>query len=373
MPKKMTNIEFAIKANNIHNNKYSYEIAEYVHGYSRVKIICPIHGIFEQTPNKHFRGRGCPHCGGTAQSNTSDYIIKARKVHGDTYDYSLVDYKKAHNKVKIICKKHGQFEQLAGNHLDGKGCLKCGGRAQLNSIEFIERAKEVHSDRYDYSNVQYINIASNVSIICKEHGLFNQNAYHHLSGHGCPSCTGTRTTQQFIEKAKRIHSNNYDYSLVDYVGAHIKVKIICPTHGIFEQEPSNHIHSVGCPSCNSSKGEVKVRCALESLGVKYEPQYRTNECRNIFKLPFDFAIFHDNRLACIEYQGQQHYIKTNFNGKLTEEKMGSNLASIQLRDNIKKQYCLDNNIPLLVLKYTQDRSMNDRIKTFVEQFKNNEI
>ena len=103
---------------------------DYKNNKTKVKIICPIHGIFEQTPLCHLSGNNCPQCSslenGKNQSFTNiEFIERAKEMHGDKYDYSLVDYKNAHNKVRIICKKHGVFEQLAYRHLDGSGCPSC--------------------------------------------------------------------------------------------------------------------------------------------------------------------------------------------------------------------------------------------------------
>ena len=189
---------------------------------------------------------------------TEQFIEKAREVHGDKYDYSLTKYILRGSKLKIICPEHGEFEQVAGTHLNGHiGCKKCAyARAskgnKLTTEQFIERARKVHGDKYDYSLTKYIGIKYKIKIICPKHGEFEQNAYNHLQGNRCNQCNldnRAKTTEQFIEKAREVHGDKYDYSLTDYVNRRFKVKIICPEHGEFEQLSRHHSDGKGCPYC----------------------------------------------------------------------------------------------------------------------------
>ena len=123
--KKLTSNDFIKKAKSIHGDKYDYLSVEYKNALTKVKITCSQHGIFEQEPKNHLRGRGCPSCGKTKKSNTKDFIKKAKAMHGDKYNYSLVEYKNALAKVKIICFQHGMFEQIANQHLRGSICPSC--------------------------------------------------------------------------------------------------------------------------------------------------------------------------------------------------------------------------------------------------------
>lgn len=129
--KKYTKKEFIQKANNLHESKYDYSLVEYKNNKDKVSIICPKHGLFKQSPDRHFnRKDGCPKCAyelkaDKHRSNTNDFIIKSNKIHDNLFDYSLVNYKSAINKVKIICKEHGIFEQQPSAHLSGQGCPTC--------------------------------------------------------------------------------------------------------------------------------------------------------------------------------------------------------------------------------------------------------
>lgn len=128
MPKRLTREGFINRAIAKHGHKYDYSEVEYVNNTTPVKIICPIHGPFMQTPHNHLQGkhgRGCPMCASTVPNTTETFIKKARAVHGDKYDYSKVKFTRNKDKVTIICPIHGPFEQEANSHLQGHGCPKC--------------------------------------------------------------------------------------------------------------------------------------------------------------------------------------------------------------------------------------------------------
>jgi G:T-mismatch repair DNA endonuclease (very short patch repair protein) len=117
---------------------------------------------------------------------------------------------------------------------------------------YIKKAKIKHGEKYDYSLIEYINSQTKIKIICSKHGEFLQNANSHLQGRGCVKCSlnkKNKTTENFIERANKIHNNTYNYSKVDYIKAKTKVCIICNVHGDFLQTPDNHLHNHGCDAC----------------------------------------------------------------------------------------------------------------------------
>lgn len=203
------------------------------------------------------------------KKTTEEWIEKAMLEHGVKYDYSLVCYKSAHTKVKIICYEHGIFEQSPNNHLNGRGCKICGvdkrSVSQTSSLDlFIKRSKLKHGDKYDYKLVEYVNARKKVDIICPQHGVFSQRPDGHLSNGGCSKCGSDKTgfsrkltTKEFIEKAITKHGDKYNYRLVDYKKNFIKIKIICPIHDVFNQIPSDHLSGYGCPSCGNESISVK--------------------------------------------------------------------------------------------------------------------
>ena len=186
---------------------------------------------------------------------TEEFIAKAEKVHGKgTYDYSESIYKGSSKTLKVKCNKCGHtFEPYAVNHLAGCGCTYCFGKQKLTLEQFIEKARKVHGYYYDYSKVIYVNSRTKITVICPIHGEFQVTANSHLMGFGCTLCTKDNLVkkefEKFLEKAKAIHNNFYDYSSVIYKGSIEKVTIICPIHGPFQVTLNAHSQGSGCPIC----------------------------------------------------------------------------------------------------------------------------
>jgi len=186
-----------------------------------------------------------------------EFIEKARKVHGDKYDYSKVEYINSKTKVCIICPEHGEFWQCPYAHLRGNSCPECanvkrGDTFRFDEEKFIERAKQVHGDKYDYSKVVYKNADTKVCVICPEHGEFWTRPVNHIyrQKQGCPKCAGRGlSTDEVLERFRKVHGDKYDYSKVVFNKMHEKVCIICPEHGEFWQTPAKHINGQGCRKC----------------------------------------------------------------------------------------------------------------------------
>ena len=261
--------EFIKKAIKIHKNKYDYSKVNYVNTSTKVLIICKEHGEFQQMPQNHLNGSICHKCSGKYKLSTEEWIEKAKECHRDKYNYSKVNYTSIRNKVIIICKIHCEFEQMPQNHLNGSICHKCSGKYKLTTEEWIEKAKEVHGKKYDYSKVNYLNNKKDIIIICKEHGEFEQFPQNHLNGSICHKCSGnyTPTTEEWIEKAKKVHGDKYNYSKVNYINSNTKVIIICKEHGEFKQRPSDHIiKKYNCWSCSG----LKMKTTEEFINIAKE-------------------------------------------------------------------------------------------------------
>lgn len=203
MPTKLTTALFVGKAHQRHGNCYDYSKSHYVNAITKIIITCREHGEFPQTPNSHLNGSGCPQCGlrkcgPYGLSTQDDFIQRSQQVHGNKYDYSLVNYKNSRTKVIIVCSLHGSFSQTPSAHLGGsrrlggsrpsQGCPECAGCKKKTTQEFIEKSRLIHGDRYDYSLAQYINSVTRVRLCCKIHGEFLQFPGSHLDGHGCSQC-----------------------------------------------------------------------------------------------------------------------------------------------------------------------------------------
>ncbi len=273
---------------------------------------------------------------------TEEFIKKARQIHGNKYDYSKVVYKNNRTRVTIICPIHGEFWQKPNDHLDGCGCNKCNRTKKLSTSEFIEKAKEIHGDKYDYSKVEYVNNKTKVCIICPIHGEFWQKPNDHLNGHGCDKCGGTKrlATSEFIEKAKEIHGDKYDYSKVEYKDNKTKVCIICPKHGEFWIRPNSHIsQKQGCKHCKKSKMEDSIASILSENNVLYTYQYSNKDCGWLDKQSLDFYLPEYN--IAIECQGEQHYKSVKiWNGE-------NGLKKRKKLDEIKEKKCKEHGINIV--------------------------
>ena len=279
---------------------------------------------------------------------TKTFIQKAIEIHGNKYDYSRVNYITSKDNVTIICHKHGMFSQRANHHLLGSGCKKCNQKIpihqKITTDDFIQKAIEIHGNKYDYSLVNYVDSKSLIKIKCKNNHIFTQRPGDHLLGYGCRFCI-VHDTDSFIKKAKEIHGNLYDYSLVKYEYSTIKIKIICKKHGQFETRANNHLSlKRGCPNCRKSKNEDLISNLLKNNNIKFKFQKKFENCRFKYILTFDFYLSDFN--ICIEYDGKQHYFDIY---NCPEE-----FKKTQLRDEIKNNFCKDNNIKLLRIKYNEN-------------------
>jgi hypothetical protein len=283
----------------IHGDKYDYSKVQYKNGQENIIIICKEHGEFEQSPRGHLSGKiCCPIClqliyGKWNSSNTNEFIQKAKEIHGDKYDYSEVEYVKAIDYVKIGCKQHGYFEISPNSHLNGSGCNTCGMiqrtmALSLTTQQFIQKAKDVHGDKYDYSKVEYMNYHNKINISCNIHGLFIQTSGGHLSGRGCIKCSNkySYSSEEWILKAKEIHGDKYDYSKSEYMKAHEPISIICKEHGEFKQNPNVHLRPSGCPRCSLYKKYSKLQIKwLNFLQVYYKINIEHAENDGEFSIP----------------------------------------------------------------------------------------
>ena len=415
----------------IHGDKYDYSNVNYTNSQTKVCIICPEHGEFWQTPVSHLQGCGCRKCADnftkdTRRYTTEQFIKKAHKIHGDKYDYSKVEYINTDTPVRIICKTCGsEFVQTPHNHLNGSGCKRCfdnnkRGKSQvLTTEQFIRKAINIHQYKYDYSKVKYVNSSTKVCIICKQCGReFQQTPAHHLSGEGCIVCNNHKSseafiadankkynfkydytltdykdsrkeviiichekfkngkehgqfkrkpsehlfseyggcprcnkrmyklnTEDFINKAQDVHGNKYDYSKVRYVNTNTPVTIICHKkdcncneHGEFLQTPGSHLYGQGCPICNNSSLEREVEGLLVEMGIDFIREYKIKTSSKK-RQRLDFYLI--NKQIAIECQGIQHFEPIEFFGGV--KGFNENLR----RDKIKKEWCEKNNIKLI--------------------------
>jgi DNA-binding protein len=217
------------------------------------------------------------------------FIKKANKVHNNKYNYSKLEYKNLSYKGIIICPIHGEFEQKLHSHLYQKhGCPKCAIEKRIKlktktKNNFINEANKVHNNKYNYSKTEYKNNHTKVIIICPIHGNFKQSPKDHLKGHGCPKCGGTYklTNEHFIKKVNGIHNDKYDYSKTKYKNLSYKGIIICPIHGEFKQTPENHKDKkAGCPFCINQRSKYEDEIINELKGFKILKNIKIDKIMN---------------------------------------------------------------------------------------------
>lgn len=367
---------FLIRAEKIHNGKYDYGCVKWINTKEKICIVCPIHGEFYQSAEVHLRGSGCPFCGrkkakDVMTKTTEQYIEDARKIHGNKYDYSKTEYNGAYSMVTITCPEHGDFEQRAIKHLCGHGCRICAKREQPSTQRYIEKARKVHGNKYDYSKTIYTNVKTPITITCPTHGDFEQNPSHHLKGCGCPQCAVEKrtiaqssTTREFVKKAQSIWGDLYDYSKVDYKNNHTKVCVICSEHGEFWQYPSYVLKGGGCPLCTTSKGEQIIFEFLTREKLKFEREYYirlspTNLGRNnIFA---DFFISRGDKKYIVEFNGKQHYERIPYFHKTQEDFMRQ-----KVRDERLREWCKENEVKYIEIKYSEIDRIENILKTEIQ-------
>jgi len=296
----------------IHGEIYNYSKINYIDNDSKMIIICPEHGEFRQSSAAHKVGKGCHKCVGRGLT-TQEIIVQFKGVHGNKYDYSRVIYVNNLTKVIIMCPEHGEFEQSPTYHKQGHGCQKCGGNQRLTTNEIIKRLLEIYGDKYDYSKVEYVSNLGVVIVIDRKYGTehiintsllpkcsvvnavdktdyflrllkdsgqwnneYNYSKVEYISnldgvivinkkygtehiispknlikGINCVSSNAMDRTHYLIKQFKEVHGDIYDYSKMNLkmVGRD-KITIICTEHGEFEQTPNKHNQGQGCPVCN---------------------------------------------------------------------------------------------------------------------------
>jgi len=309
----------------------------------------------------------CPICSGGIVKTEDEWFTKHHYNDSDILD--LIDFSKfifinMTTKSAAKCKICDHIWNTTLCILDtGHLCPKCGRRKQIKSQTkpldtFILDAVSVHDDKYSYHDTIYLNDTDLVKIWCNSCEIFfHQTRSNHLRGHGCKKCVTkvvtslrVKTIEQFIKDAIEIHGDRYSYIEVIYINSNTHIKIWCNScKKYFHQSPHNHINGkCGCPICNESKGEKETVKWLEYHGFKYEQQKVYDNLlgvSGVINLRIDFYL--PNYNTCIEYDGEQHYKWKR--GMMTKQEF----LTIQEHDRRKTQYCIDNGIRLIRIRWDE--------------------
>lgn len=416
--KRLSKNEFIEKCLEEHGNIYDYSLVDYKNISTKVRIICKEHGPFSQIAKNHKGGQGCPLCYGDRNLTKEEYI---KKYGREEFDYSLLpDIIKIKSIITVIDKSTKlEYKQWADHHKNGKRPTKIESGSLIKKLGeihgdifsyvveketyhstdnikiinklttdefyyrvdrhllgmkpnkitlkyFLLKSKEINGDKYDYSLIKEIKGGlSKVDIICKQHGVFKQRVSNHINlADGCPKCVGVGKWNNDVLKSEfiKVHSNLYDYSLVEFKGVDKKIKIRCQQHGVFIQNIHKHLKSQGCPRCSfNSKGEEYIKMYLEEFGIKYIRQHSFRTCRYINRLSFDFYLPETN--TCVEFDGEQHFKPNKFFGGK------SGFRETLKRDKCKNDWCLENSVRLLRIKYDEIDKISYIIKKELLEYK----
>lgn len=370
---RKTHEKFVAEVKDLVGNEYEI-IGRYINTGTKIEIKHNECGYkYPVTPNKFLNGRRCPECANKQRalkiSKTHEQFVReVFELVNDEYEV-LGKYNGDSNKVSMkhnICDK--EYPATPTNFLQGARCPHCFGTPKKSTEQFVAEVYELVGDEYEvleeYTNrYEYIKIRHNA---CESE--YKATANNFLKGRRCPKCFGNikRTTELFKEEVYEITENEYEV-LGEYLNSDTKTKMkhkLCGKE--WEVTPSHFLKDNSrCPKCKSSKGEKAISQWLDRNNVKYEHQYRFNDCKDRYKLPFDFAILNNETLTVlIEFDGRQHFESVSFFGG--EEGFKSTMQ----RDKIKNDYCKKNNIPLLRIPYWEFNNIEDILKTTLSHLLN---
>lgn len=389
--------EFIIKSNIIHNNKYDYSLVTFDTLDDKVDIICPKHGKYCQYATHHLHNKkGCKHC--NKENKYNEYLLNFIKecnvIHNNKYKYSLVKIKSLSEKVEILCPIHGSFFKRPNEHLNKQsGCQLCSSskgekiiRQFLikNKIKYVEQykfsecknIKELPFDFYlpklnvcvEYDGEQHFksidkwggedrfNDIKKNDNIKNEFCLNNKielirisykeyNKIEDILTEKVLMVKNERKIDILIKKLDISNDYKFKYKFDNYLNVNSKIDIICPIHGLNINTTYQVLQGNGCPSCIESKGEKYIAKYLDKNNISYYRQHKFPDCKNIFQLPFDFYL--PKYRTAIEFDGKQHYEPVeHFGGIKTFEQL-------KINDKIKTDYCEDNYIDLIRIRYDQ--------------------
>jgi hypothetical protein len=256
---------FLKKAREKHGDRYDYSKVEYFNSLTEVEILCPTHGAFLQTPKIHYVAN-CPKCGREAQTEKAkkgkgQFVKEMQEIYGDRYDLSLVEYINGRTPVSIICKDRGILKVTPASLLNKKVYLVKGKKKTRSTDKemFLEEVFKLYGGKNNYDDTIVGNSRGKIDVVCENHGKFTVEMASYFNGVDCPKCsainykkTRSKTTEEFVEQAKKVHGDKCDYTNTIYKSCKEKVEIKCNMHNIyFEQYPTNHLFGGCCRKCLS--------------------------------------------------------------------------------------------------------------------------
>ena len=355
--------EIITRCKAVHGDKYDYSITESVQNVNcKIKYICPIHGIVEQTLYNHEQGKECRKCSYEKRAKkrtrtTEKFIEECVKKHPDieNYDFSKTDLSKKDElgRVIITCKKHGDFLVRPLQFKRGQGCLIC--RNYVKDDEEVKKELSKIHPNLDFSETEFSKHDEKyrISVFCEKHGYRLLSYYNLKNGCGCDLCRYDKikekqvlTMEEFMKRKDIFHKyDDYSYEKVDLLNKENGQKIIvtCKKHGDFKINVFNFLNrGCGCPICRESKLEKRIRTFLTDNKIKFTAQETFDW---LGKQTVDFYL--PEFKTAIECQGGQHFRAI--------EKFGGeeNFNILKKRDERKKRLCEENGVKILY--YSEER------------------
>lgn len=349
---RLTKEKFVEKASKIHNNKYDYNLVEYKNNRTKIKIICPVHGIFEQIAGSHFK-YGCVKCRNHSNKfkmSKIQFIELSNNIHNFLYEYTKVNFSTQKDLVTILCRKHGEFSVRVKTHLGVRGgCSVCFKENKINNY-----LKKLESVKREYEIIMIPTELHNkckITVKCKRCNYIGNFRLDNLYLKSC-KCHRSKLGEDSRRELNNIHNSKYEYYFLDndIIKSNTKLKIKCGNCGkMFYQLFNSHCSGKqGCIFCKKSKAEKKITNFLDKHKITVECEKTFDNCRNPKtnrKFRFDFYLPSTN--ICIEYDGEQH-----FKGWRKPSKKSRTPEYYRYCDDIKTKYCIDNKIKLIRIKYT---------------------
>lgn len=303
----------------VHANKYTYSRLSASPNGTLLHATCPTHGEFTQLAKTHLRGGGCYLCGREAvavkkRTPFQVAVAKARKVHGERFQYLRVSFEEPDSKATIhyTCAQHGELQQSLNDHLGGHGCRACHYEEAKTSSRarydyYLSKALRVHANTYTYLP-HCETLPDRFSIVCPDHGEFQQRFVNHAGGEGCPKCATDRTglllrynADAYRKDATAAHKNRYSYGGLLYEdSSRAKIEAFCSNHGKFVSSAKDHLRKLtNCPSCSTriSKGQQEVYDYLKPYCPDLDLEVRLDSSRKTWD------IVSKSLGICVEYDG----------------------------------------------------------------------
>ena len=356
--KLKTTEEFKYEVFNIVGGEYTV-VGEYINSATHVDVLHNACGrVNDVTPNRFLRGTRCPYCLPNSLKTTSEFLEIVHSLVGDEYEF-YGEYINSQTRMDVLHKVCGhKYKVIPNNFTRGTRCPRCDGRFKTED-DFKNDLHTIINDSHEYLG-GFVNYITHVNVRHKKCGFEYKTTPSNLfngRGHGCRKCGQKATTEalkrsdeDFVKEVKKLVGVKYTF-LEKYDVGGKKIRAIHNECGhIYNVEPRAFLEGNRCPKCRSSKGEVRIMDFLDSVGVGYIHQYRDVNCKNIRVLPFDFLVNHHDRKLIIEFDGEQHFKPVQI-GRMSKEDAIKNYESQVLRDNIKNDFCIENDIPMLRIPY----------------------